>query len=90
VVAYEGSGEVLERLELCAAQLEVPADATGTCGNGVVGSSSPVVNGSWRGEGYGRAPNSASVSSTPDAAPSDNALTSSLSPISVRTFASVS
>jgi hypothetical protein len=45
VVAYGGSGEVLGRNVLCAAQLEVPVDATGTCGNGVVSSSSPVVSG---------------------------------------------
>jgi hypothetical protein len=45
VVAYGGSGEVLGRDVLCAAQLEVPVDATGTCGNGVVSSSSPVVSG---------------------------------------------
>jgi hypothetical protein len=45
VLAYGESGEVVGRNELCAAQLEVPADATGTCGNGVVSSSSPVVAG---------------------------------------------
>jgi hypothetical protein len=45
VVAYGGSGEIVGRDVLCAAQLEVPADATGTCGNGVVGSASPVVSG---------------------------------------------
>lgn len=45
VLAYGGSGEVIEQQGLCAAQLEVPADATGTCGNGVVSSSSPVVSG---------------------------------------------
>jgi hypothetical protein len=45
VLAYGGSGEVLGRNALCAAQLEVPADATGTCGNGVVSSASPVVAG---------------------------------------------
>ena len=45
VVAYGASGEVVGRSVLCAAELEVPADATGTCGNGVVSSSSPVVSG---------------------------------------------
>jgi hypothetical protein len=45
VLAYGGSGEVVGRNVLCAAQLEVPSDATGTCGNGVVSSSSPVVAG---------------------------------------------
>jgi hypothetical protein len=45
VIAYGGSGEVVGRGELCAARLEVPADATGTCGDGVVQSSSPVVGG---------------------------------------------
>jgi hypothetical protein len=45
VVAHGTSGEVLGRDVLCAAQLEVPVDATGTCGNGVVSSSSPVVSG---------------------------------------------
>ena len=45
VVAFGGSGEVVGRDVLCAAQLEVPADATGTCGNGVVSSASPVVSG---------------------------------------------
>ena len=45
VLAYGESGEVVGRNVLCAAQLEVPADATGTCGNGVVSSSSPVVAG---------------------------------------------
>ena len=45
VVAYGASGEVVGRDGLCAAQLEVPEDATGTCGNGVVSSSSPVVSG---------------------------------------------
>jgi hypothetical protein len=45
VIAYGGSGEVLGRDILCAGELEVPADATGTCGNGVVSSSSPVVSG---------------------------------------------
>jgi hypothetical protein len=45
VIAYGGSGEVVARGGLCAAQLEVPADATGTCGNGVAHSSSPVVSG---------------------------------------------
>jgi hypothetical protein len=45
VIAHAASGEVVGRHVLCAAQLEVPADATGTCGNGVVSSSSPVVSG---------------------------------------------
>ena len=45
VVAYGASGEVVGRNVLCAAQLEVPADATGTCGTGVASSSSPVVSG---------------------------------------------
>ncbi len=39
VLAYGASGEVVGRSVLCAAQLEVPEDATGTCGNGVVSSS---------------------------------------------------
>ena len=45
VIAYGASGEILGRDVLCAAQLEVPVDATGTCGNGAVSSSSPVVSG---------------------------------------------
>jgi hypothetical protein len=45
VLAYGASSEVIEQQGLCAAQLEVPADATGTCGNGLVSSSSPVVSG---------------------------------------------
>jgi len=45
VVAYGASGEVVGRDALCAAQLEVPADATGTCGNAVASSASPVVSG---------------------------------------------
>ena len=43
VVAYGESGEVVERDVLCAAQLEVPADATGGCGNGAGQLASPVV-----------------------------------------------
>jgi hypothetical protein len=45
VLAYGESGDIVGRNALCAAQLEVSADATGTCGNGVVSSSSPVVSG---------------------------------------------
>jgi len=45
MLAYGESGDVVGRDVLCAAELEVPADATGTCGNGVVSSSSPVVAG---------------------------------------------
>lgn len=45
VVAYGTSGEVVGHERLCAAELEVPDDATGACGNGLLGSSSPVVSG---------------------------------------------
>jgi hypothetical protein len=45
LVAYGTSGEVVGHHVLCAAQLEVPADATGACGNGLVSTSSPVVSG---------------------------------------------
>lgn len=45
LVAYGASGEVVGHESLCAAELEVPADATGACGNGLLDSSSPVVSG---------------------------------------------
>jgi hypothetical protein len=45
VVAYGPSGEIVGRDVLCAAQLDVPADATGACGTGLVSTSSPVVGG---------------------------------------------
>jgi hypothetical protein len=45
LVAYGTSGEVVGHEVLCAAELEVPADATGTCGSGLLSSSSPVVSG---------------------------------------------
>jgi hypothetical protein len=45
VVAYGPSGEVVGREGLCAAELEVPDDATGACGNGLLSPSSPVVAG---------------------------------------------
>jgi hypothetical protein len=45
LVAYGRSGDVVGREPLCAARLEVPDDTIGACGNGLVGSSSPVVSG---------------------------------------------
>jgi hypothetical protein len=45
VLAYDPSGEVVGREQLCAATFEVQADATGACGNGLLSPSSPVVGG---------------------------------------------
>jgi hypothetical protein len=45
LVGYDASDEVVERDPLCAATLEVPDDATGGCGSGLLSTSSPVVSG---------------------------------------------
>lgn len=45
LVAYAASGTVIGRDPLCAARLDVPEDTIGSCGNGLVSSSSPVVSG---------------------------------------------
>jgi hypothetical protein len=45
LIAYDASGRVVGRDPLCAATLEVPADATGGCGDGLLTTSSPVVSG---------------------------------------------
>ncbi len=45
LVAFGSSGQVVGREPLCAVHLDVPLNAAGGCGNGLLSTSSPVVGG---------------------------------------------